>query len=142
MERSFNYDQSKEGWGLCNDGTQLYKSDGTAKIWTLDADSQKELSYIEATTNKTILSKINELEWVEGAIYANTYQAQKDVVVIINPANGAVEGIINFAGLRKKVEQLPNLDVLNGIAYHPGRKTFFVTGKNWSKLFEVTLEKK
>ena len=81
MERSFNYDQSKEGWGLCNDGTQLYKSDGTAKIWTLDADSQKELSYIEATTNKTILSKINELEWVEGAIYANTYQAQKDVVV-------------------------------------------------------------
>jgi glutamine cyclotransferase len=142
MERSFNYDQSKEGWGLCNDGTQLYKSDGTAKIWTLDAYSQRELSYIEATTNKTILSKINELEWVEGAIYANTYQAQKDVVVIINPANGAVDGIINFAGLRKKVEQLPNLDVLNGIAYHPGRKTFFVTGKNWSKLFEVTLEKK
>jgi len=142
MERSFKYDQSKEGWGLCNDGIQLYKSDGTAKIWTLDADSQKELSYIEATTNKTILSKINELEWVEGAIYANTYQAQKDVVVIINPANGAVDGIINFAGLRKKVEQLPNLDVLNGIAYHPGRKTFFVTGKNWSKLFEVTIEKK
>jgi len=142
MKRSFNYNQSKEGWGLCNDGKQLYKSDGTTKIWALDADSQKELYYIEATTNKTILSKINELEWVKGSIYANTYQAQKDVVVIINPANGAVDGIINFAGLRQKVDQLPNLDVLNGIAYHPRRKTFFVTGKNWSKLFEVTLEKK
>lgn len=142
MERSFAYNQSKEGWGLCNDGTQLYKSDGSAKIWTLDAQTQKEISYVEATTNKTIVTKINELEWVNGFIYANTYQAQKDVVVIINPKNGAVEGIVNFAGLRKKVEQIPNLDVLNGIAYHPGRKTFFVTGKNWSKLFEVTLQKK
>jgi glutaminyl-peptide cyclotransferase len=142
MERSFVYSQSKEGWGLCNDGTQLYKSDGSAKIWTLDAQTQKEISYVEATTNKTIVTKINELEWVNGFIYANTYQAQKDVVVIINPENGAVEGIVNFAGLRKKVEQIPNLDVLNGIAYHPGRKTFFVTGKNWSKLFEVTLQKK
>jgi glutaminyl-peptide cyclotransferase len=142
MERSFVYNQSKEGWGLCNDGTQLYKSDGSAKIWTLDAQTQKEISYVEATTNKTIVTKINELEWVNGFIYANTYQAQKDVVVIINPENGAVEGIVNFAGLRKKVEQIPNLDVLNGIAYHPGRKTFFVTGKNWSKLFEVTLQKK
>jgi glutamine cyclotransferase len=142
MERSFVYSQSKEGWGLCNDGTQLYKSDGSAKIWTLDAQTQKEISYVEATTNKTIVTKINELEWVNGFIYANTYQAQKDVIVIINPENGAVEGIVNFAGLRKKVEQIPNLDVLNGIAYHPGRKTFFVTGKNWSKLFEVTLQKK
>jgi len=142
MERSFVYSQSKEGWGLCNDGTQLYKSDGSAKIWTLDAQTQKEISYVEATTNKTIVTKINELEWVNGLIYANTYQAQKDVVVIINPENGAVEGIVNFAGLRKKVEQIPNLDVLNGIAYHTERKTFFVTGKNWSKLFEVTLQKK
>ena len=142
MERSFVYSQSKEGWGLCNDGTQLYKSDGSAKIWTLDAQTQKEISYVEATTNKTIVTKINELEWVNGFIYANTYQAQKDVVVIINPENGAVEGIVNFAGLRKKVEQIPNLDVLNGIAYHTERKTFFVTGKNWSKLFEVTLQKK
>ena len=142
MERSFTYGQSKEGWGLCNDGTVLYKSDGTAKIWTLDAATQQEISYIEATTSKTIITKINELEWVNGALYANTYQTQKDVVVIINPKNGAVDGIIDFDGLRSKVEQIQGLDVLNGIAYHPGRKTFFVTGKNWSKMFEVTLQKK
>ena len=142
MERSFTYDQSKEGWGLCNDGTVLYKSDGTSKIWTLEAATQKETSYIEVTTHKTILTKINELEWVKGTLYANTYQGQKDVVVIINPKNGAVDGIIDFAGLRDKVEQIQGLDVLNGIAYHPERKTFFITGKNWSKLFEVTLQKK
>ncbi|MDB9779491.1 glutaminyl-peptide cyclotransferase [Flavobacteriaceae bacterium] len=142
MERSFTYGQSKEGWGLCNDGTVLYKSDGTAKIWTLDAATQKETSYIEATTNKIIVSDINELEWVNGALYANTYQKQKDVVVIINPKNGAVDGIIDLEGLRSKVEQIQGLDVLNGIAYHPGRKTFFITGKNWSKMFEVTLQKK
>ena len=64
------------------------------------------------------------------------------MVVIINPENGAVDGIIDFAGLRDKVEQIQGLDVLNGIAYHPERKTFFITGKNWSKLFEVTLQKK
>ena len=88
------------------------------------------------------MTKINELEWVKGTLYANTYQGQKDVVVIINPKNGAVDGIIDFAGLRDKVEQIQGLDVLNGIAYHPERKTFFITGKNWSKLFEVTLQKK
>lgn len=142
MESSFSYQESKEGWGLCNDGEFLYKSDGTAKIWKLDATTQQELSYVEATTNKTIVTKINELEWVDGTIYANTYQAQKDVVIIINPKNGAVDGIINFGGLRAKVDQIQGLDVLNGIAYQPERKTFFVTGKNWSKIFEVTLQKK
>lgn len=142
MEKSFNFDQSKEGWGLCNDGTYLYKSDGTSKIWKLDPENQKELSYIEATTHKTTLSKINELEWSNEKIYANTYQSEKDVIIIINPNNGAVEGILNLASLRSKVKQIPSLDVLNGIAYHKNRKTFFVTGKNWSKVFEVTIEEK
>ncbi len=142
METSFSYDQSKEGWGLCNDGEFLYKSDGTAKIWKLDPDTGKELSYIEATTHKTILKNINELEWVDGKIYANTYQSQKEVVVIIDPSTGATEAVIDFSGLKEKVAQIPSLNVLNGIAYHPQRKTFFITGKNWSKLFEVTLQKK
>jgi glutaminyl-peptide cyclotransferase len=127
---------------LCNDGTYLYKSDGTAKIWKLDPETGKELGFIQATTHKTILTKINELEWVDGKIYANTYQAQKEVAVVINPKSGAIERVIDFSGLKEKVEQIPSLNVLNGIAYHPERKTFFITGKNWSKLFEVTLQKK
>jgi len=142
MERSFNYNESKEGWGLCNDGTYLYKSDGTAKIWKLDPETGKELGFIQATTHKTILTKINELEWVDGKIYANTYQAQKEVAVVINPKSGAIERVIDFSGLKEKVEQIPSLNVLNGIAYHTERETFFITGKNWSKLFEVTLQKK
>lgn len=139
LETSFRYDKSNEGWGLCNDGEYLYKSDGSAKIWRLDPASGKELDYIEATTHKTILTKINELEWVNGKIYANTYQFQKDVVVVINPKTGAIEQVIDFSGLKEKVDQIPSLNVLNGIAYHPKRETFFVTGKNWSKIFEVTL---
>ena len=142
MESSFPFDQSKEGWGLCNDGEFLYKSDGTAKIWKLDPATGKELSYIEVTTHKTILININELEWVNGKIFANTYQFQKEVILIIDPSTGAVEGVVDLKGLKSKVAQIPSLNVLNGIAYHPERKSFFITGKNWSKLFEVTLQKK
>jgi len=136
----FPYGESKEGWGLCNDGEQLYKSDGTDKIWILNSDTLEEESYIQPTTNKTVLNQMNELEWVEGEIYANTYQ--KDGVVIINPKNGAVEGVVDFSGLRDKVKQHSNLDVLNGIAYHKASKRLFVTGKNWNKLFEVKLIEK
>ena len=142
MERSFAYDKSKEGWGLCNDGEFLYKSDGSAKIWRLDPQSGAEIDFIQATTHKTILTKINELEWANGKIYANTYQSQKEVVLVIDPKTGAIERVIDFSGLKEKVKQIPRLDVLNGIAYHPQRETFFVTGKNWSKIFEVTLQKK
>ena len=142
MESSFPFDQSKEGWGLCNDGEFLYKSDGTAKIWKLDPATGKELSHIEVTTHKTLLTNINELEWVNGKIFANTYQFQKEVILIIDPSTGAVEGVVDLKGLKAKVAQISSLNVLNGIAYHPKRKSFFITGKNWSKLFEVNLQKK
>lgn len=142
LESSFSYDQSKEGWGLCNDGEFLYKSDGTTKIWRIDPATGKELDYIEVTSHNRIVKNINELEWVNGKIYANTYQFQKEVGLIIDPNTGAIEGVIDFSGLKEKVDQIPSLNVLNGIAYHPQRNTFFVTGKNWSKIFEVTLQKK
>lgn len=132
---SFKYGKSKEGWGLCNDGTSLYKSDGTDKIYTLDASSLTEQSYIEAYTNNGKIASLNELEWIHGKIYANIYQ--RNGVAIINPKNGAVEGVIDFSPLKEKVTQHPDLDVLNGIAYNPDTKTIFVTGKDWDKLFEV-----
>lgn len=138
--RSFPFEKSQEGWGLCNDGNVLYKSDGTNTIWLLDANSQKEIGNIQVMTNKRALNKLNELEWVDGKIYANTYQFEKEVAVIIDPKSGKVEGVIDFTGLKDKVNQHSELNVLNGIAYHPKRKTFFVTGKNWSTLFEVKIE--
>ena len=117
----------------------IYKSDGSNRIWKLDIETFKELGNIQVMTNKIALKNINELEWANGKIYANTYQFNKEVAVIIDPESGAVEGVIDFSGLKKQVEQHSNLNVLNGIAYHKKRKTFFVTGKNWSKLFEVKI---
>jgi len=142
LERVFDFQKSVEGWGLCNDGNYLYKSDGTNRIWKLDPQTGKELSFIEVMTHRSALNKLNELEWVNGKIYANTYQFDKQVAIIIDPQWGRVEGVIDFSGLIKKVTQHPELNVLNGIAYHSERKTFFVTGKNWDKLFEVELIEK
>ncbi|WP_394971616.1 glutaminyl-peptide cyclotransferase [uncultured Croceitalea sp.] len=137
---TFSYGKSKEGWGLCNDGEKIFKSDGTEKIWILDPENLIETDFIETVTNKSIFNKANELEYVNGKIYANVWQ--KESMMIIDAKSGAIEGVINFGGLKSKVEQHPKLDVLNGVAYHPGRKTFFVTGKNWDKLFEVNIIKK
>ncbi|MGM0634853.1 MAG: glutaminyl-peptide cyclotransferase [Bacteroidota bacterium] len=136
----FEFDKSKEGWGLCNDGEVFYKSDGTEKIWILDPEEMKELNYIQPTTHKGSTTRLNELEWINGKIYANTYL--KDGIAIINPKNGAVEGIIDFRGLRDKVKEHKDLDVLNGIAYLKNEDKIFVTGKNWDKLFEVKVVEK
>lgn len=132
---TFKYGKSKEGWGLCNDGEFLYKSDGTEKIWTLDATNFTEKGYIQAYTNNGKIASLNELEWINGKIYANIYQ--RNGVAIINPKNGAVEGVIDFSPLKEKVTQHPKLDVLNGVAYNSETNTIFVTGKEWDKLFEV-----
>ena len=134
---SFNYDQSKEGWGLCNDGRQLYKTDGSENIWILNAKTLEEERFVQAYTNKGRLTNLNELEWVEGKIYANRYQ--KNGVAIINPINGAIEAVLDFKDLKNKVTNHPGLDVLNGMAYNPDTKTLFVTGKRWDKLFEVRI---
>jgi len=141
MEGSFNYGKSTEGWGLANDGTNIFKSDGTEKIWILDSESYEEINHLEIVTNNKKIKNINELEIVDNQIYANTYQFNNDVCVIINKDTGEVTGIINFKGLRDKVKDHPELDVLNGIAYNKKRKTFFVTGKKWNKIFEIRIFK-
>jgi glutaminyl-peptide cyclotransferase len=131
----FRYDKSEEGWGLCHDDKYVYKSDGTDKIWRLDKNTLQEIDYIQPTTHQSVSEKLNELEYVDGKIYANTYG--KDGVAVINPDNGAIEAVIDFRKLKLQVKQHPDLDVLNGIAYHPETKKLYVTGKNWNKLFEV-----
>lgn len=137
---SFKYGASKEGWGLCNDSQKIYKSDGTENIWTLDLETLTEKDKIQAYTNKGKIIGLNEMEWVNGKIYANRYQ--KNGVAIINPNNGAIEAVIDFTSLKNKVKQHQRLDVLNGIAFNPETKTIFVTGKNWNKLFEVEIVEK
>ena len=137
---TFNYVNSREGWGLCNDGNYIYKSDGTSKIWRLDPNTLEEIDFIDVMTDKSRIKNINELEYIDGKIYANTYQQNRDVVIVINPSNGIVENVIDFSGLRDKVLQTPDLDVMNGIAFNNGK--LFVTGKNWDKVFEVKIYSK
>jgi glutamine cyclotransferase len=122
---------------LCNDGEKLYKTDGTENIWILNPETLEEERFVQAYTNKGKLANLNELEWVDGKIYANRYQ--KNGVAIINPENGAIEAVLDFKDLKKKVTNHPGLDVLNGMAFNPETKTLFVTGKRWDKIFEVKI---
>ncbi|PHS10079.1 MAG: glutamine cyclotransferase [Kordia sp.] len=135
--KTFKYTKSNEGWGICNDGKTLYKSDGTEKIWTLNPTTLEEEDYIQIYSNTSKIKSVNELEWINGKIYANIYQ--QNGIAIINPENGAVEAVVNCNSLKKKVTQHADLDVLNGIAYNPETQTIFVTGKNWDKLFEIKI---
>jgi glutamine cyclotransferase len=135
--KTFDYNESKEGWGICNDGNSLYKSDGTEKIWILDKETYEEKNFIEIYTDKNKVVGLNELEWIEGKIFANRYLFNG--LAIINPENGAVVGVVNLSDLKNKVTQHENLDVINGVAYNPKRKTIFVTGKMWDKIFEIKI---
>ena len=139
---TFAYNKSKQGWGLCYDDEKtIYKSDGTTKIWKLNSETLKEEGFIQITTNKALKSKFNELEWIDGKIYANTWQ--KDSIAIINPENGAIEAIINLSGIREKVgvSSSDKDKVLNGIAYNNKNRKLYITGKYWDKLFEIELVK-
>lgn len=134
---TFRFNNSKEGWGLAYSGEHLFKTDGTDKIWILDANNYAEQNYIEAVTDEIRLKSLNELEFIDGKLYANTYQ--KESIVIINPKNGAVEGLISLKGLKDKLGNKSNADVLNGIAYKASTHEIFVTGKNWDKLFVIEI---
>ncbi|WP_420573203.1 glutaminyl-peptide cyclotransferase [Kordia sp.] len=137
---TFTYQNSKEGWGFCNDGEKLFKSDGTEKIWILDPATLQEQYAIQVCDHKRTYVKANELEYIDGKIFANSYQNPS--MMIINPKNGALEGIVDFRGLKEKVTNHPQIDVFNGIAYNPKTKTYFVTGKYWDKMFEVEIMEK
>lgn len=136
VEKTFTYDKEIEGWGLTNDGTNIYQTDKTEKIWKMDPNTQKMIDYINVYSGESKIPSINELEWINGKIYTNVWQ--KDAIAIVNPSNGAVEGILDMSGLRKLINGKTE-DVLNGIAYNPKTKTIFVTGKNWNKMFEITV---
>lgn len=131
------YFKKMEGWGLCNDGQYLYMTDGSEKIYKLNPDTFEKIDEITVAAQREILVNINELEWVNGKIYANFYG--KSGVAIIDPTTGSVEGIIDLSQLFDFVEKHPDLDVLNGIAYNAKTNTFFVTGKNWNKMFEIKI---
>ncbi|MBP8794114.1 MAG: glutaminyl-peptide cyclotransferase [Lutibacter sp.] len=143
-EKEFKYTKSREGWGLTHDGNKIFKSDGTERIWLLNPDTLVEESYIEAYTDTQKVEKLNELEFVNGKIYANIWQ--KNSILIVDPTSGKVEGVANLNGLKDEILKVQQLDeedeVLNGIAYDKENNRLFVTGKHWSKLYEIELFKK
>lgn len=126
-----------EGWGLTTDGQWLYMSDGTPDIRVLDPVTLEVKRRISVVCNGASLPYLNELEWIDGKIWANVYTLNQ--IVIINPENGIVEKVVNLEGLLPESEYTPTTDVLNGIAYDKESGRIFVTGKNWSKLFEIRL---
>jgi glutamine cyclotransferase len=124
-----------EGWGLTSDGAKLYMSDGSQYIRIINPETIETEGYIEVTLRGESLININELEWINGKIWANIYTTNQ--IVIINPKDGVVEGIVDLTGILPQREYDARTDVLNGIAYDATSERIFVTGKNWSKLFEI-----
>lgn len=138
---TFPYETSREGWGLTFDGKHILRSDGSHRIWLMNADTYKEESFLEVFDHKGEVSSLNELEFIDGKIYANVYLTNK--IVIINPQTGIVESEIDLTELVPKNYFKNEMDaqnnVLNGIAWDAKGKRLFVTGKKWPKLFEIKL---
>ena len=135
--KDFRY--AGEGWGLTTDGESLYMSNGTSDIYKLNPETFKRERKITVTLRGEVVDFINELEWIDGKIWANVYTT--DYIMIINPQTGAVEGVVDCANLLPESDYSEKTDVLNGIAYDGVGKRIFLTGKRWNKLFEVEIIK-
>lgn len=125
-----------QGWGVTYDGERLIMSDGSARLYFWDPATLAQLGSVEVRDPAGPVVSLNELEYIEGEVYANIWQT--DRIARINPNNGQVTGWIDLAGLLTPQERAAS-DVLNGIAYMPDSKRLFVTGKLWPKLFEIKL---
>ncbi len=131
------YYQNREGWGLTHNGEELIMSDGTNVIYYLDPEMFTVNRQIEVYDDNGPSNSLNELEYIQGKIWANRYYT--DEIVIIDPESGRVEGRINLKGILKTADRKPNTDVLNGIAWDAEQNRMFVTGKHWPKLFEIRI---
>lgn len=138
FERIGQFNYPSEGWGLAYDGARLILSDGTSTLHFLDPDTYQETGSIQVRAGSHLISRLNELEFIGGEIYANVWQT--DLIARIDPATGAVTGWIDLTGLLESATQSRAPDVLNGIAYDAAADRLFVTGKKWPCLFEIDLE--
>lgn len=129
-----------EGWGMCFDGTKLYMDDSTNRIWLLDKNTFKQIGYIDVYDDKGPVNSINELEYIDGKIYANIWQTNN--IIVIDPKTGAVLEKIDLTNLYPQDKRSPGADVLNGIAYDAAGKRIFITGKKWPTLYQVEFLKK
>lgn len=133
--RSFVYDG--EGWGLTSDGEYLYMSDGSSKIYVRNPKTFAVERTFDVVAGGRPVEMLNELEWVDGRIWANRYLYNE--IVIIDPATGYVTGIIDLNGLQAPEDRFPETDVLNGIAYDEATGSIYLTGKRWNKIYRVEI---
>lgn len=138
LEKEFTY--GGEGWGLTTDGHWLIMSDGTDQIRFLNPATFEVQRTVHVTAGGRSVDRLNELEYIDGEIYANIWGS--DFVVRMEPTTGRVTGVIDFTGLLPAQDRTVDMDVLNGIAYDAKESRLFVTGKKWPKLFEVRLRLK
>ncbi len=135
--RSFNY--KTQGWGITYDGKYLIMSDGSNVLYIMDPRTFKVRGKLEVYDGSRKVGKLNELEYIDGKIYANVWGTEK--LAIINPKTGQVAAWIDLRGLLTKEDRKNRIDVLNGIAYNQENQKLYVTGKLWPKLFEIEIVK-
>jgi glutamine cyclotransferase len=138
---TFPYQNSREGWGLTFNGKEILRTDGSNRIWLMNAKTYKEEGFIEVYDQNGELSSLNELEFIDGKIYANVYLTNK--IVRIDPSSGKVEATIDLSALVPKnyfkTTDAEQNNVLNGIAWDEKGKRLFVGGKKWPKLYQIEL---
>lgn len=134
--REFRY--AGEGWGITSDGTNLIMSNGSNVLTVMDPGTASIVRSIPVSLQGSVVGQLNEIEWVEGEIWANVWQTM--TILRIDPTTGAVVGIIDCTGIVPPSEQRPTMDVFNGIAYDEETKAIYVTGKNWPKVYQIELQ--
>jgi len=141
VEHSFPW--PRQGWGVCNDGNNLFISDGSSKLYVINPENMDVIRTIQVRDQRGLLDQLNELEYIEGFIFANRWH--DDNIYKIDPATGHVVGVLHFAGVLK--QYAPHFkpgseDVLNGIAWDDESGRLFLTGKDWPLVFQVELQTK
>ncbi|MBO5194154.1 MAG: glutaminyl-peptide cyclotransferase [Bacteroidales bacterium] len=136
LEYKATYSYPREGWGLTTDGESLIASDGSASLYFMGKDFRVSRK-VTVKMNGQPVRFLNELEYIDGKIWANVYTS--DLIVIIDPATGNVEAVVDCTCLLPDRLRTGDTDVLNGIAYNPADRKIYLTGKNWPKLYEVRL---
>jgi glutamine cyclotransferase len=140
FKQTGEFSLNTEGWGITTNGRELIYSDGSSNLYFLDTATFRELRRISVTDNFGPVSNLNELEWIDGFVWANRYQT--DMIYKIDPDNGRVVAKVDFSGLMQQAGFTvadPKDQVLNGIAHDSVANRLFITGKNWPKLFEVKI---
>ncbi len=135
-----NHQYEGEGWGLTTDGKQLIMSNGSSELKFINRENFSVTKTLEVKDGKQPVEKLNELEWIDGQIFANIYLTDK--IARISPEDGQVTGWLDLSGLRRQLTSPHKAEVLNGIAYDQSSGNLLVTGKYWPQMFEIKVDKK